>query len=203
VADRDASLTNQELMHVALHAEREGRTQEMMEALKQILSRDADDAKALYMLGAVHAQIGMTEEAVSEMTRAVELEPELITAHFQLGLLHFMAERYEEAAQAWQPLDASPEDDPLYLFKTGLLSLAGGEYEASIKTIETGIANNRFNEALNDDMRGFVDRIHKQMLDLGIPDAKDERDAALTLARRAARMSGLSVYQRDDSYSDD
>lgn len=203
MADRDTSLTNQELMHVAMHADREGRTQETMEALKQILSRDADDAKALYMLGAVHAQIGMPEEAVSEMTRAVELEPELITAHFQLGLLHFMAERYEEAAQAWQPLDALPEDNPLYLFKTGLLSLVGGEFEASIKAIETGIANNRVSAALNDDMRGIIDGIHKQMLDLGVPDTKDERDAEQPLARRAARMSGLSAYQRDDSYSDD
>ena len=203
MASDESNLSNEELMHVALHANSAGRTQETMEALKLILSRDADNAKALYMLGAVHAEIGMMDDAVAEMARAVELEPELVTAHFQLGLLHFMQERYEEAARAWAPLDASPPDDAFYLFKTGLLLLAAGEYASSIETLESGIARNEFNEALNDDIRGIVDRIRGQMRNLGISEAENEQEAAQTLATRAVRTSGLSVYQRDGSNWED
>ena len=90
-------LSNEELMHVALHANARGQPQQTIEALKTILARDADHAKALYLLGAVHAEIGMYDDAVREMTRAVELEPDLLTAHFQLGLLHYTSERYEQA----------------------------------------------------------------------------------------------------------
>ena len=196
--DQETNLTNLELLHVALHANQQGRTQDAIEALKQILERDADDAKAIYMLGALHAEIGMTDQAVTEMARAVELDPSLVTAHFQLGLLHYMATRYEDAASAWEPLDESTDLQCLYLFKSGMLKLVDGQYEDGINLIESGIASNQFNAALNNDMRGIVDRVRGRMSDLDVSGAKDEEEAAVMVANKAVRAPDLSAYQSKD-----
>jgi tetratricopeptide (TPR) repeat protein len=199
VSDQETNLTNVELMHVALHANQQGRTRDAIESLKQILERDADDAKAIYMLAALHAEIGMTDQAVTEMTRAVELDPTLITAHFQLGLLHYLAARYEEAAIAWQALDETIELKCLYLFKSGLLALVEGQYEDGIQLVESGIENNQFNEALNNDMRRIVDGVRGRLSDLNVADAKNEQEAAVMVAKNAVRPSDLSAYQQKDS----
>lgn len=201
--DQETNLTNLELMHVALHANQKGRTGDAIEALKQILARDADDAKAIYMLGALHAEIGMTDQAVTEMARAVELDPELVTAHFQLGLLHYMGSRYEDAAKAWQALDESTELKCLYLFKSGLLALVDGQYEDGIKLIESGIESNEFNEALNNDMRGIVEGVRSRMNDLNVSGAKNEQEAAVMTAKNAVRTPDLSAYQSKDADQDD
>jgi tetratricopeptide (TPR) repeat protein len=187
-----------ELLHVALHANQQGRTQDAIEALKKILERDADDAKAIYMLGALHAEIGMTDQAVTEMARAVELDPSLVTAHFQLGLLHYMASRYEDAANAWEPLDESTELQCLYLFKSGMLKLVDGQYEDGINLIESGIASNQFNEPLNNDMRGIVDGVRARMSQLNVSGAKDEQEAAVMAAKSAVPTRDLSAYQSKD-----
>jgi len=199
VSDQETNLTNEELMHVALHANQQGRTRDAIESLKQILERDADDAKAVYMLSALHAEIGMTDQAVVEMTRAVELDPTLITAHFQLGLLHYMAARYEDAANAWQPLDETIDLKCLHLFKSGLLALVEGEYEDGIRLVESGIENNQFNEALNNDMRRIVDGVRGRLADLNASGAKNEKEAAVMAAKGAVRPSDLSAYQSKDS----
>ncbi|MEW8228417.1 MAG: tetratricopeptide repeat protein, partial [Candidatus Thiodiazotropha endolucinida] len=83
--NESTKLDSDELMHLAMHAENH---EQAIDYLKRVLEISEDNGKAYYLLGAIHAEIGMYDRATEEMTRAVELEPDLPTAHFQLGLLH-------------------------------------------------------------------------------------------------------------------
>lgn len=149
-------LDDQELLHLALRASNENHHEEAINYLKQAIELAPKNAKAHYMLGAEHAEIGLYDRAAEEMAKAVDLDSNLVTASFQLGLLHVTSARVKEAEEAWKPLDKLGEDNPLYLFKKGMLHLVRDEFEECIATLEKGISLNTFNEALNNDMRRVV-----------------------------------------------
>jgi tetratricopeptide (TPR) repeat protein len=149
-------LDEAELLHLALHAMGNDRHEDSMRLLKRTLHAFPTSARARYLLGAEHAQIGLYDRAVAEMTEAVKLDPSLAVAHFQLGLLHVTAGRVREAEAAWLPLDRLSPDDPLRLFKSAMLHLVRNEFAACIENLQAGIARNRLNKPLNDDMRRLL-----------------------------------------------
>jgi tetratricopeptide (TPR) repeat protein len=153
------TLDSEELLHLAIRASQANRHEEAIGYLKRATEIDPKNGRAYYMLGAEHAEIGMYDRAVEEMAKAVAIQPELSTAHFQLGLLHITSARIAEAEQAWKPLDKLKSDDPLRLFKDGLLHLARDEFDQCVTLIEKGIPLNRSNEALNNDMRRVIQEV--------------------------------------------
>lgn len=195
-------LSDTELMHVALHANAAGKPQETIQALKEILERNPEHAKALYLLGAVHAEIGMYDDAVAEMTQAVALEPDLLTAHFQLGLLHYTHERYDEAEATWRALDELDEKNSFRLFKDGMVALAAGRYREAFDQIELGITHNDFNEDLNNDMRKVITRAQASLEKLGAGGAAHEQEAALKMAAAGRSPKRLSAYENNDQGED-
>ncbi|MES9977371.1 MAG: tetratricopeptide repeat protein, partial [Candidatus Thiodiazotropha sp. 6PLUC5] len=132
----------EELMHLAMQAMQSNNNEQAIEYLKRVLEISDDNGKAYYLLGAVHAEIGMYERAAIEMARAIELEPDLATANFQLGLLHITSGRVTEAEQVWSRLDELGESNPLFLFKRGMLHLANDEFDACIEDLHRGFAFN-------------------------------------------------------------
>lgn len=189
--NESTKLDSEELMHLAINAQSH---EQAIDYLKRILEMADDNGKAYYLLGAIHAEIGMYERATEEMTRAIELEPNLPTAHFQLGLLHITSGRVNEAEQAWRPLDKLGESDPLFLFKRGMLHLVNDEFEACIDDLNQGITLNNLNEALNNDMRNIIDRAKQaQVTQIIAPEPDREHGAA-----DGGRNILLSAYQRDD-----
>ena len=145
-----------ELMHLALHATNNNQPEKAIAYLKKIIEFDGKQGKAWYLLGALHAEIGMYARAIEEMSKAVQLEPELHTAHFQLGLLYITSAKVDEAREAWEPLDELGEENSLFLFKRGMLSLADDEFETCIGDLNKGIALNNFNANLNNDMQKII-----------------------------------------------
>ncbi len=148
-----------ELLHLAIRASQQDQHEQTISYLKQALEVAPDNGKVHYMLGAEHAQIGLYDRAVEDMTTAVKLDPSLTTAYFQLGLLHITSGRVDPAIKAWQPLDALGKENPLYLFKTGLVHLARDEFDACVENLSKGITLNTFNEALNKDMQRVIDEV--------------------------------------------
>ncbi len=152
-------LDEEELLHLAIRASNENRHEDAINHLKKAIEASPNNAKALYMLGAEHAEIGMYDRAVEEMAKAVKLDPSLITASFQLGLLHITSGRVAEAKTAWQPLDKLGDNNPLHLFKKGMLDLAEDKFDDARKALEKGISLNTINDALNVDMRRILEKI--------------------------------------------
>jgi tetratricopeptide (TPR) repeat protein len=148
-----AAMDTEELMHLALRATEKDEPEQAITYLKRLLDAVPDNANANYLLGALHAQIGMYDRAAAEISRAVELDPGLYAAHFQLGLLHLTSGRVNEAIAAWKALDALGDEHPFYLFKTGLIHLAQDEFEESVAYLKRGLAANTINPSLNNDMQ--------------------------------------------------
>lgn len=196
----NVELDETELIHLALHAMGKDRHEESMRLLKRALEAFPTSARARYLLGAEHAQIGLYDRALEEMSEAVKLDPSLTVAHFQLGLLHLTAGRVREAETAWLPLERLPADDPLRLFKAGMLNLARNELTACVENLRAGIARNRLNEPLNDDMRRLLADVEKLQVGSGSAraDAPPPRIEPLT------RHMLLSTYDRnrDDKAKD-
>jgi tetratricopeptide (TPR) repeat protein len=187
-------LDGEELVHLALRASADQHHEDAMRYLKTATDRFPDNAKAHYLLGAEHASIGMYERAIEDMAEALRLDPRLVTARFQLGLLYMTRGAAVDAERVWQPLDELEPTAPLYLFKTGLTHLIHDRLRECLQALEEGIACNPI-EPLNDDMRRVVDDVRAR-LQLQAPAAVTKSDLSAP-----SEYGLLSAYRqdRDDS----
>lgn len=159
----DSLLEVEELKHLALKAMNGNKDEDAIRFLKQAIALAPERGELHYLLGAMHAQIGMLERAIEEVTRATALAPDLHAARFQLGLLHFSSRDFEQAKQTWKPLlDSLEEDDPLRLFAAGLIELGYDRFEDCIAMLRRGIALCA-SEALNADMRRVITEAEKAL----------------------------------------
>jgi len=155
-------LDSEELLHLALKAMEADKDDEAIAFLKRGISLAPENGQLYYLLGALHAEIGLIDRATEEITRAIELAPELSTARFQLGLLHLSTGAFAEAQEAWRPLDQLDENDPLRIFKTGLVHLGNDELEACIEELKRGLALSK-HESLNQDMRRIIEKTQTEL----------------------------------------
>ncbi len=154
----ESALDAEELMHLAMRAMDAEKSEEAITYLKRALALAPNDGRLHFLLGSLHAEIGLDERAIAELARAVQLAPELHTAHFQLGTLLLKRGEVARANEAWRPLDVLERNHPLYLFKSALSRLAEGDYAGCIAELKQGIARNDENEFLNIEMREVLAR---------------------------------------------
>jgi tetratricopeptide (TPR) repeat protein len=182
-----------ELLHLAMAASRQGKSEEAITLLKRAVIVAPRDGRLHYLLGAEHAQIGLYDRAVEELQKAVQLNPDLETAHFQLGLLHLTSGRVDPAAEAWKPLDKLDHSHFLYLFKTGLLHLAKDEFKQAEEHLRRGLAANKTNQALNNDMTGVLKDIEKQLASNPAVTPGEKSATSKTTSKHAL----LSAYKKN------
>lgn len=151
-----ALLDQTELLQLALEANRSGEGGASIAYLKEAVSRADATGNAHFLLGAEYAQIKLYDRAVSEMEAALALDPGLSIARFQLGLLWLTGGEPERALQVFAPLAELAESDPLHLFGQGLCALIRNEFDETVRLLESGIALNQTNDALNGDMRTML-----------------------------------------------
>lgn len=140
-----------ELFHLALKASDSADHEKAIKLLKQSIDL-SPRANSYFILAAEHAEIGMYPRAISEMDKAIELDPNLWTAHFQKGLLYLVSNSPMEAIQSWEALEQLEENHFLRLFKNGLKALIENNPEQAKDYLQQGIAQNLENPALNKDM---------------------------------------------------
>lgn len=151
----------EELFHLAIHASNQNETDKAISYLKRTIDIEPKNAKALYMLGSLHAEIGMYDRAINGMQEAIELDPELYTAQFQLGLLELTSGNVENMENAWVNLDKLEENHYLRAFKEAFLLLIQDKFDECIALLQKGISLNNENIPLNDDMSNFIIKIEK------------------------------------------
>jgi tetratricopeptide (TPR) repeat protein len=187
-------LDSEELLYLAIRASAQNQHEQAISHLKQAIEKEPDSAKLYYMLGAEHAEIGLYDRAIEEITKATKIDPKLDTAHFQLGLLYVTSGDIQKAIEAWKPLDQLGENNFLYLFKTGLTHLANNEFDSCARVMERGISLNQANEALNNDMR----RVLKEV-EATLKDRENQSDQGKS-ATKSSRTNNvlLSAYKKEN-----
>ena len=163
-------LDGPELLHLALEASGRNDHGSAIAYLKQALdlpegstATSGDYAKYLYMLGAEYAQIGMMDRAAEHMAQALDMDPALHTARFQLGLLHITCNQPAQALSVLAPLEKLPDTEAFHHFGTGLQLLLQDKLTACSEALQRGIELNSAspvpNLALNADMNKLIANI--------------------------------------------
>ena len=70
-----SNLNSRELMHMAIHASANGRPDDSVRALKELLEQEPDNAKAHFLLAADFAEIALLNEAVLHYRSTLESSP--------------------------------------------------------------------------------------------------------------------------------
>ena len=202
--ENTARLDSEELLHLALKATQDNKTEDSIEYLKRAIEISPKFGKAYYLLGALHAELGMYDRAIEEMTQAIELEPTIDAAHFQLGLLYITSGQLDNAVTAWKSLDALGENHPFWLFKEGMIDLAKDKFEECIRKLEHGIKINTINEALNNDMRRVIEKAREALESAGDDQANDSKVSSAPDVKNTDKNNGkgnhilLSAYQSSE-----
>lgn len=186
-----SELDAEELFHLGLHALRNDDPHEAISCLKQCIDLAPTHVKAVYLLGATYAQVGMYDRAKQLMQQAVLLDPQEYTAVFQLGLLHITSGDVELARTTWEGLDILGPEHFLHLFKSAMLALVIDDFARCIALIDAGIKANTFNEALNNDMLKV-----KVSAEAALTTAAETIPAALPTDGAAVNHVALSGYQQ-------
>jgi len=161
-----SNLNTRELMHMAIHASANGRPDDGVRALKELLAQEPDNAGAHFLLAADYAEIAMLDESVKHYEKAIELEPKLDLARMQYALLLTALDRLDEADAVLQHFLVEEPATCFTDFAKGLQFLFAEDLANARSHIASGISQNNVNEELNEDMRRLIEQI-----DAAQPDA--------------------------------
>ncbi|WP_158643445.1 tetratricopeptide repeat protein [Ketobacter alkanivorans] len=163
----DIRLDNDEMFHLAIIASKRGDHEKAILLLKQGASEEGS-ARFHYLLGAEYAEINMLEKAVLHIEMALELNPDIPEAWFQLGLLHSFLNETEKAVNVWRNINQSGNASCLYLFKCGIEKAFDSEWGEAIAFIDQGVEVNTANPELNANMINlkvaWSDRVGEQVV---------------------------------------
>jgi tetratricopeptide (TPR) repeat protein len=130
-----------------------------LKQIKAAVDQDPRNAELRYLLGAELAQQKEYDAAVTEMSTALELDPKLHFARFQLGLLYLTMAQPNHSLAIWAPLEELEESAALKYFKRGLEALIRDDFEGCVALLRQGIQLNTQNAPLNRDMTMVIDRV--------------------------------------------
>jgi|KBSMisStaDraftv2_1062788.scaffolds.fasta_scaffold12806_2 tetratricopeptide (TPR) repeat protein len=104
------TLDADEYFHLALHASSMSDPHACIAYLDEVLQRQPDNARALYLRAVQHADLGLTRRAMCGINEALALEPALEIARFHLGLLLLLERnRRDEAKRSFLELSGSAD----------------------------------------------------------------------------------------------
>ncbi|WP_150115344.1 tetratricopeptide repeat protein [Pelagerythrobacter marensis] len=131
------------------------------DAIETYLSSHPDDPRLHFMLGSVLVEQGDAIAAHGALERAVVLAPEFHIARYQLGFFELTSGEADRALSTWGPLLRLSDENYLRKFVEGFTFLIRDEFPAAVVKLREGVALNRENEAVNDDIRLLVSQVEK------------------------------------------
>ena len=107
----------------------------------------------LLLLAGYYMQNKHVDQAEAAYIAALSLDPGLLIARFQLGLLQLTSARPATAFTTWAPLDLLNEKHPLRLFKQAFNQLQHDQIGTACVYLREGMQHNTDNPPLNRDMQ--------------------------------------------------
>ena len=146
-----------------------------LQQIRAAVARDPGNAELRYLLGAELAQQKEYDAAVVEMSAALQLDPLLHFARFQLGLLYLTMAQPNQSLAIWAPLESLGETAALKYFKRGLEALIRDDFDTCVGMLRQGIELNTQNAPLNHDMTMVIDRVDEALVPVAQPIVASER----------------------------
>jgi tetratricopeptide (TPR) repeat protein len=130
-----------------------------LQRLRELLGEFPRDPRLHFLEGSLLAGRGRYDEARRAMTTSVQIAPDYEIARFQLGFLELTSGLAEEAIATWRPLLEPSPRGFLGLFARGLEHLARDRFDEAVADLRDGMAQNRENPNLNNDMQLVIDKV--------------------------------------------
>jgi tetratricopeptide (TPR) repeat protein len=130
-----------------------------LKRLRAAIVREPGNAELRYLLGAELAERREYAEAVAQLRTALEIDPKLHFARLQLGMLYLTLSQPGNSLAIWAPLEDLEETAALKAFKRGLEALIREDFPACIGFLQQGMALNKQNAPLNQDMSQLIERV--------------------------------------------
>lgn len=177
-------LDAKEYLHLAINASNNGDHHASLNYLKEALNIEPENASAMYLLAAEHAELGLYDRAIDGMEKCLQLDPNIEMARFQLGLLYAQAQQTDQAKAQWGYLHDS-QDESLKIFASALVSLMDEKPESAQEQLIYGLSKPNNNPALKRDMEQLLERVSGQSI-------SSNADVSSTLEK--PRTTELPVY---------
>jgi len=140
-----------EYLHLAINASQNGDHHAALNYLNKALELEPKNAAARYFQAAEHAELGLMERAHAGMIDALELDPGMDIARFQLGLLSLQLSKMDAARSTFSSLRDISKDISLREFSSAYLELLDEQTQTAIGHLALGLSNCT-NAALKKDM---------------------------------------------------
>ena len=88
---------------------------EALEACKQAVKMNPDDAEAHFNLGVVYYQSDKNKEAIESFKQSIKIDPDDAAVHFNLGVVYFSIIMFKEAIESFkQSIKINPDYAKVY-----------------------------------------------------------------------------------------
>jgi tetratricopeptide (TPR) repeat protein len=159
-------LDAEEYLHLAIHATQNQQHHAALEYLHKCLEIEPKNGRALYLLAAEHAELGLYQRAIEGMTEALEFEPGLELARYQLALLHGQQGDTEASKEIWEFLGEHASDNALRLVAQGL-NIIEENHSAGMALIDQAAETESANEFLKTSINNIRNNLIEQTSSLG------------------------------------
>lgn len=154
-----SSFDSEEHFFLALNAISEKAHDRAIDHLKEITSGEYY-SRAVYLLGAEYAEIGMYDRAKQSFQSIIDVEPLKEMVRLQKGLLHiFLDEQHDARLCLGQLVEVRNEASFIYWFAQGILVSLDSQNQKAIECLKKGVELNEDNEPLNEDMRRYIEKL--------------------------------------------
>jgi len=175
----------------AIAASTHGNSDQAIALMLQAIQEQPESGLPHLLLGAEYASLGRMEAAEQCFANAVLLDPSMVVARYQLGLLQYSSGRASTALITWQPLLAlDDQNSPLPHWIKGFAALAGDNFNAARECFETGLARNAEHPPMSDDIRKVL-----AQMDAISPVTNDSRLEAVYEATTALQPEATNEEQ--------
>lgn len=151
----------EEYLHLALHASSVRDHHACISYLREALQLEPRNARALYLLAAQYAELGLIPRAITGMQTALSIEPDLEIARFQLGLMLLDHQRAPEAKEQFAQISTSA-DPALRTYAEAMLAIADDDPSTAKTRLTEGLSLPPSNSALAAGMRRLLERLSRQ-----------------------------------------
>jgi tetratricopeptide (TPR) repeat protein len=152
-------LDAEEYFHLALHAGATGDHHACMTYIEEVLQREPQNARAIYLLAVQHAELGLTLRAISGIKAALSVDPDLEIARFQLGLLLMFDRNEPQEAKSYLQRLGTSENRALRAYSQAMIAIADNEPAVARQKLAIGLAESAPDSTLATLMRRLFERM--------------------------------------------
>jgi tetratricopeptide (TPR) repeat protein len=157
-------LDAEEYFHLALHASAQGDHHACMTYIEEVLQREPGHARAIYLLAVQHAELGLTQRAITGIKAALSIDPDLEIARFQLGLLLMFDKNEPREAKHYLERLVGSENRALRAYAQAMIAIADNDPAVARQKLAIGLSESSPDSPLSALMRRLFERLSNGMV---------------------------------------